>query len=122
MIGSWGDKGSNGENIKVTYSWKFEGTLIEVNAKMGERHSIALIGINPKNKEIFHAGADSNGGVTMGKWVDKDGDVALEITTVKADGEEQKMSIHHELQDKDTIVLSVTQGEENMSLTLVRLK
>ena len=121
ILGTWVDQDSNGAGIKITYSWKFEGTLIEMNGTFGERTSTALIGFNAKTKEISHAGADDKGGTSRGKWVTKDDDVTLELASITEEGEERTMNVRHHFKDDDTLIITI-ERDEPVTLTLVRLK
>jgi hypothetical protein len=121
ILGTWGDQDSNGSGIKITYSWKFEGTLLEMNGTFGERTSTALIGLNAKTKEIIHTGADDKGGTSHGKWVPKDDDLTLKLATVTGEGEEGTMNVLHHFKDDDTLILTIAR-DEPIVLTLVRLK
>lgn len=121
IIGTWVDKDTKGERLKTTFAWKFENRVIEVNNKMGELHSVALIAVNAKNGEVFHVGANDKGGGVLGKWTEEDGDAILELGYVRENGEEGEMRIRHHLEDDDTMVVTL-ERDEPMTVTLVRAK
>ena len=74
IIGTWVDEDSKGASIKTDYAWKIKDRLIEITTKEGSKESVALMGVNAKNDEVFHIGADSDGGSSLGKWtVSEDG-------------------------------------------------
>ena len=124
IIGTWVDSETKGERIKVVYSWKFKNKLIEVNTKMGESESVALMGFNPATEEVYMVGANNKGGGSIGKWTMDGEDAVLELSYVSEEGETGKMSYKHHWVDKDTIEVSgmTEDGQQAFTLTLVRAK
>lgn len=124
LIGTWGDQESNGERIKVTFAWRLKEHAVGVSAKMGERHSEALIGIDPRSGDVLHVGVDDNGGAISGKWSEEEGNAVLEIEMIQSDGEERAAKIVHKFVSADEIKVSMTNADngEEASMTLVRLK
>jgi len=107
IIGTWVDAETNGQVAKVTYSWKIKDRVIEVTSKGNELETVALMGVNAKNGEVFHLGADSAGGSSLGKWELADnGDAVLELLFTGGDGEQGVMTIRHHREDKDTIIVT----------------
>ena len=74
LVGTWVDEGTKGVAFKATFAWKIKDRVIEITTKEGSKESVALMGVNAKNGEVFHLGADSDGGSSLGKWtVNEDG-------------------------------------------------
>ena len=125
IIGTWVDSESKGERVTLSYSWKFENKVIEVNSKMGELKSVSLMVFNPESEEVFMAGGNNKGGGSMGKWSIDNGDAVLDLSYIRSDGEKGKMKIRHHRVDKDTIKVTGSSGDdsgEGFTITLVRKK
>lgn len=124
IVGTWVDSETKGERVKISYVWKFENKLIEVNSKMGDTESVSLMGFNPETEEVFLMGGNSKGGASLGKWKMDGEDAVLELTYVDAEGEKGSMAFKHHQVDNDTIEISGTNGEggETFTLTVVRVK
>lgn len=124
IVGTWVDSETKGERVKISYVWKFENKLIEVNSKMGDTESVSLMGFNPETEEVFLMGGNSKGGASLGKWEMDGEDAVLELTFVDAEGEKGSMAFKHHQVDNDTIEISGTNGEggETFTLTVVRVK
>jgi len=124
IVGTWVDSDTKGENLKITYAWKFENKLIEVNSTMGETKSLSLMGFNPDTEEVFMMGANSKGGGSIGKWTMDGADAVLDLAYVGPDGETGKMKLKHHKVDDDTIEITGTaeEGGDEFKITLVRSK
>ena len=121
IIGTWVDADTKGENIRVKYAWKYKDHAIQVTSKLGEVQSTGLIGRNAATGEVFMTGVNSEGGATLGKWIEEDGDAVLETGFVSGDGEEGVMRIRHHLKDDNTMVITIPREDaEPITLTLVR--
>jgi len=121
MMGTWVDAETKGENVKVTYAWKIKDRVIESTSKIGPVEAVALAAVNAKTGEVHHAGADSRGGVSVGKWSVEDGKAVLRLTFVSGEGHEGEVTISHQLQDDDTLIVTVDLAD-SFSLTLIRAK
>ena len=77
IIGTWVDADTKGQNIRVKYAWKYKDHAIQVTSKLGEVQSTGLIGRNAATGEVFMTGVNSEGGATLGKWIEEDGDAVL---------------------------------------------
>ena len=124
ILGTWVDSETKGERVKISYAWKFEDKLIEVNTKMGDSESLYVMGFNPETEEVFMMGGNSKGGGSLGKWSIDGEDVVLELSFVDADGGKGEMTFKHHRVDQDTIEISGTteEGGEPFTLTVVRAK
>lgn len=120
MIGRWVDAETKGERIKVNYLWKFKGAVIESSSEIGDRKSIGLIALNAETKEVYHVGADDQGGTSLGTWDLVDKSATLEVRFIRGNGEKGKLIIKHHLQDKDTLILTI-EADEPVEITLVRV-
>ncbi|GAA5510330.1 hypothetical protein [Novipirellula caenicola] len=122
MIGTWVDAETNGETSTATYAWKIKDRVIEITTKGNEMETVALMGVNAKTHEVFHMGADSTGGSSLGKWeVDKNGDAVLGLLFTGADGEQGGLSIRHHREDEDTIIVTI-ELPEPMQYKMIRVK
>lgn len=122
IIGTWVDAETTGERATIQYAWKYENHVIESTSTMGDRKSTSLIGLNGKTGEVYHVGANNQGGGVLGKWTGQDGDAVLEVGFVSAEGEEGSMTIRHHLEDDDTMTVTIEGGERTMTVKLVRKK
>ena len=121
LIGTWLDKDTKGAAIKTTYAWRFENRVVEATAKTSERETVALMGLNAKTGDIYHMGADNQGGGSIGKWVLKDGDAILELGFVTGEGQEGVLRIRHHFEDDDTLAVTI-EGPKAIIITMVRAK
>jgi hypothetical protein len=121
IIGTWVDEKSGGESIKMTYRWKFEGTVIETTYSGNGSESVGLIGRNPKNGEIFNISANSKGGGSIGKWTFSGLDATLEASFVTHAGNEGSVKIQMHLESKDALVLTI-EAKEPKVIRLMRYK
>ncbi len=120
VIGTWVDEDSGGEAFQLAFAWKFEDQLIEVTSKYEDRESVALMGINGKSRNVFHMGADNQGGSVRGNWnVEENGDAVLKAEYTLADGKEGEMSIRFQRVDTDTTVMKI-ETTEPIEVRLVR--
>ncbi len=66
------------------------------------------MGVNAKTGKIFLMGADSDGGSYLGEWnVDNNEDAVLGIGFTSPDGQEGLLSIRHQMENKDTMLVTV---------------
>jgi hypothetical protein len=122
IIGTWVDADTQGNSAKVSYAWKIEDRVIEVTSKMGEKESVALMGVNGKTGEVFHMGADSDGTSSLGKWeVEDSGDAVLGVLYTTADGQEGGMSIRFQKEGKDAVTMTI-ELPQPIRVNLVRAK
>ena len=122
IIGTWIDSGTKGEELKVTYSWKIENRVIEITTQDKEKESVGLMGVNAKNGEVFHMGADSTGGSSLGKWeVDHNGDAILGLLFTSGDGVPGALRIRHHRIDTDTIKV-ILELPEPIAFEIVRVE
>jgi len=122
IVGTWVDKATKGTIAKTTYRWSLPGRVMEVRNEGGETPSVALIGVNPTNGDVFHVGGDSKGSSFLGTWNIDDGGIAtLSLQIAGADGNEFRLQVRHELLDADTMRITI-QLPQPISIELVRVK
>ncbi len=122
IVGTWVDKATKGTIAKTTYRWSLPGRVMEVRNEGGETPSVALIGVNPTNGDVFHVGGDSKGSSFLGTWNIDDGGIAtLSLQIAGADGNEFTLQVRHELLDADTMRITI-QLPQPISIELVRVK
>jgi hypothetical protein len=76
------------------------------------------MGRNAQTGEVFHLGADNQGGSSLGKWTFKDGVASLEVVFVAGDGQEGGLMIEYRLKDDNTMVVNMGA----VTFTLIRAK
>lgn len=122
IVGTWVDKATNGAIAKTSYRWSIPNRVLEVRNEGGNNPSVALIGVNPTNGDVFHVGGDTSGGSFLGNWKIDDGGVAtLSLGIAGADGNEFTLQVRHELLDADTMKI-IIQLPQPIEIELVRLK
>jgi hypothetical protein len=122
IIGTWVDAETKGAAAKTTYAWKIKDRVIEITTKAANKETVALMGVNAKTGEVFHMGADNDGGASLGKWDTKDnGDVVLGFAFTGGDGLDGTLSIRHHLEDKDTMIVTV-ELPEPIKVKMIRVK
>lgn len=120
VIGTWVDADTRGANLKVAYAWKFEEHLVEITTWTREERTVGLMGRNAQNGDIYHVGATSRGGSSLGKWEIVDGDAVLGLGFTGGDGQQGAMRIRHHLENDDTMVLTI-EGPEPVTFKLIRV-
>lgn len=120
IIGVWVDQETKGEKIRACYAWKFENKLIELTIKTERNEAVALIGLNGKTGEIYQVGADSDGVSSMGKWSGEDAAAVLELSYVTETGDEGSVRARHHFEDDDTMVITLGEGPEPVTITMCR--
>ena len=121
LIGTWVDEGANGALAATTYAWKYDDHVLEATSKLGELTATSLIGRNAQSGEVFHMGADDQGGSSLGKWTFNADEAVLELGFTAADGQQGGMKIRHALKDDDTMIVTIEAGEP-ITLTMIRKK
>lgn len=122
IIGTWKVEGVGVQDAEISYSWKFEDSVIEVNSKMGELESFALMGVNGKTGEVFHMGVDGGGSSSLGTWrFEEGGDAVQEVQYTRASGREGEMSVRYHKEEKDSITMTI-ERPRRFAVKLVRAK
>ena len=122
IIGTWVDAESKGAAAKATYDWKIKDRAIEITTVRGEHQDVALMGVNGKTGGVFHMGADSDGGSSIGKWIVQDnGDVVLGLVYTSSTGQEGEVIIRHHLVDKNTMIVTI-EAPQPMRFKMIRTK
>jgi len=122
IAGTWVDANTGGREIRTTYAWKFRDRVMEITTRDPTKESVAIMGVNATNGEVFHMGADSNGGSSLGKWEMKDdGEIVLELLYTSGDGQTGGLSIRHRLESNDTMIVTV-ELPQPISFKMIRKK
>lgn len=119
LIGTWVDQGSKGASVTTTYAWKYEDHVLEATTKLPDLTAFALMGQNARSGDVFHMGADSRGGSSLGKWTLRDGEAVLEFGFTSHEGQQGAMKIRHTLKDADTMVITI-EADEPVVWTMIR--
>jgi len=120
VIGTWVDADTGGEAIRITYAWRFEGTVVEITTWSQREETVAIMGLNAKTEDVYHMGATSTGSSSLGKWEIVDGDAVLGLRYVSGEGQEGGLRIRHHLEDDDTMAVTF-EGPEPTTFRLVRV-
>ena len=121
LVGTWVDEDTMVTIATTTYAWKYDNHVIEANTKMGDLSASALIGCNAGSGEVFHMGADNQGGSSLGKWTFNGDEAVLELGFTAADGQQGGLKIVHVLKDDDTMTVTI-EAAEPITLTMIRKK
>lgn len=104
LIGTWGDEGSKGQGLKLSFQWKIKDRVIEAESIDPGRRSVSLISVNAANGDTFQVGADSTGSSHLGTWTFKKDDAAvLNLSYTDGDGTQGQITLHYRLTDDDTL-------------------
>ncbi len=107
IIGTWVDAETQGEELTVTYAWRFPDRLIESTSKTREKEELSLMGVNAKTGEVFHVSADSEGGSSLGKWSTEGEEAILDLLFVTGTGEEGALRFRLRFEQEDTLVVTI---------------
>lgn len=122
VIGTWVDEATGGKGYTSTYAWKIQDRVIEVHTKDATNETVALMGVNAKNGQVFHMGADKQGASSLGEWkVDADGSAVLNLVFTGGDGAQGALQMRHKLVGEDKMEITV-QLDQPLRFTLVRKK
>ena len=121
VIGEWVDMETKGKALSSTYKWSIEDRVIEVRTKDPTNETVALMGVNASNGQIFHMGADKNGTSSLGEWkFDADGSAVLSIVATSPGGQ-MSLKVRHKLIGKDKMQVTI-QLPQPIQINLVRKK
>ena len=122
VIGTWVDEATGGKGYTITYAWKIQDRVIEVATKSPDNETVALMGVNAKNGQVFHMGADKQGASSLGEWkVDADGSAVLTLVFTGGDGAQGTLQMRHKMVGKDKMEITI-QLAQPLRFTLVRKK
>ncbi len=122
IIGTWVDEETGGKNNTTSYAWKIKDRVIEVHTKDKDNETVALMGVNAQNGQVFHMGADKNGASSLGEWkIDADGSAVLSLAFTGADGKQGAVQIRQKMLGKDKLEITI-QLAQPLRYTLVRKK
>ena len=110
ILGTWVQEGG-----ETTFSWKYEGKVLQAIAKQGENEITTLLVAHPKTREVFVSSVTSLGGSSRGTVKFQSDSAEFNITAVMPDGFEVKSKAIYKLVGDDT--LEVDTGERTMKLT-----
>lgn len=129
IIGSWGDKASNGAAVRLTYEWRLDGHVVGVKLTTPDRNSEGMIARNSKTQEIGYVSVDNQGGGAIGKVEPDSGNIVIKVAYTDGGSEEGKMAITHEQRGADTMKVIVSSLSDSgqildtkMEIELVKLK
>jgi len=129
IIGSWGDKASNGAAVRLTYEWRLDGHAVGVKLNTPDRNSEGLIARNAKTQEVGYISVDNQGGGAVGKVEPDAGNIVIKVSYSDGGSNEGKMAITHEQRGADTMKVTVSSMsdsgdilETKMEIELVKLK
>ncbi len=124
IIGTWVDKESGGEQLKVSYTWRLKKNAIAVKYSTSDSSGEGMIAFDAQNEKIVHASANDKGGVSVGSWDDDGGKAVLNLRQTSAEGEVTEIRFVHENVNADTMKVSIinAEGEEVGSIELARKK
>ena len=121
LLGTWVDAETNGENLRVTYGWRFEDEIMDITTSERTKKIASLMGLNRGTGEVYHIGIDSEGTSSLGTWSFKEGEAVLELGFTTAAGEQGGRRFRHEFVDDDTMLVTIDYPDP-VVLTLVRAK
>jgi hypothetical protein len=122
LLGTWVDEATGGKGYTSNYAWKIQDRVIEVRTRDATNETVALMGVNAKNGQVFHMGADKQGASSLGEWkVDADGSAVLNLVFTGGDGAQGTLQMRHKLIGKDKMEITV-QLAQPLRFTLVRKK
>lgn len=129
IIGTWGDKATNGAAVRLTYEWRLDGHAVGVKLTAPDRNSEGLIARNAKTREIGYVSVDNQGGGAIGKVEPDAGNIVIKVAYSDGSSAEGKMAITHEQRGADTMKVIVSQLsdsgevlETKMEIELVKIK
>ena len=129
IIGTWGDKASNGAAVRLTYEWRLDGHAVGVKLSAPDRNAEGLIARNAKTQEIGYVSVDNQGGGAIGKVEPDAGNIVIKVAYSDGGSEEGKMAVTHEQRSGDTMKLTVSSLsdtgeilETKMEIELVKIK
>ena len=122
VIGTWVDEGTGGRTYTVTYAWKIQDRVIEVFTKDTTNETVALMGVNAQNGQVFHMGADKQGASSLGEWkIDADGSAVLSLAFTGGDGAQGTLQMRHKFVGDDKMEVTVRLAQP-LKFRLVRKK
>ncbi len=129
IIGTWGDKASNGAAVRLTYEWRLDGHAVGMKLTAPDRNAEGLIARNAKTQEIGYVSVDNQGGGAIGKVEPDAGNIVIKVAYTDGGTKEGKMAVTHEQRSGDTMKLTVSSLsdsgevlETRMEIELVKMK
>ena len=122
LIGTWVDRDSKGDALKITYDWKVKDRIIEHTSVDSQNESHALIGVNRANGLVYHVGGDRNGASFTGNWeADTNGDSLLKLNIESENGGKHSLTVRYHFNNQDQLTLTV-ELPEPIVVPMVRAK
>jgi DNA-binding beta-propeller fold protein YncE len=122
LIGTWVDAGSKGAGLKQSFQWKLKDRIVEHISKDPNNESVAMIGLDPENGEVYHKGGDRQGAVFHGSWdVSPEGDAILKVSFTNVKLERGTLTIRYHFESDDALSLTV-ELPEPIRVPMVRSK
>jgi flagellar hook assembly protein FlgD len=129
IIGTWGDKATNGAAVRLSYEWRLDGHVVGVKLTAPDRNAEGMIARNAKTQEIGYVSVDNQGGGAIGKVVPDSGNIVIKVAYTDGGSEQGKMAVTHEQRGADTMKLIVSQLSDSgevldtkMEIELVKIK
>ncbi len=129
IIGTWGDKASNGAAVRLTYEWRLDGHAVGMRLTAPDRNAEGLIARNSQTKEIGYVSVDNQGGGAIGKVEPDAGNIVIKVAYSDGGSGKGNMAVTHEQRSGDTMKLTVSalsdSGEvleTRMEIELVKIK
>jgi len=106
--GTWVDKDSQGEGLKILFRWKIKNRVIETESFDPNNHTTGLIAVNAQSGDVFEVSADRNGLSSLGNWTfNEKGEVTARLGYTSGDGEQGDLTLQYKLLDEDTLILTI---------------
>jgi len=121
IVGTWVDEETNGKSVTTSYKWRFEGRVLDVASDLKNLKTVALMGRSAQTGDVFHLGADNQGGSSIGTLRFAGGEATLEVAFVTGEGQEGGVIIRQRLKDENTMIVTI-EAEETDTFTMVRTK
>ena len=121
LLGTWVDAGTNGEDLRVTYGWRFEDEVMDITTSERAKKIASLMGLNSLTGEVYHIGLDSEGTSSQGTWTFDEEEAVLEHRFRTITGEQGGRRLLYELVDDDTMLITID-SPDPVVLRMVRVK
>ncbi len=121
MLGTWVDEETGGRRLKLVYSWRFRDTLVELRAWDNGRESVSFMGRHGQTGDIYHFGADREGGSFRGAWTEEEGDAVLQLGYVAPDGEEDNLEVRFRFEGDETVTVTMNEEGEEAAPETIKL-
>jgi len=122
IIGTWGDKTTNGAAVRLTYEWRLDGHAVGMKLVAPDRTAEGLIARNAKTQEVGYVSVDNQGGGAIGKVEPDAGNIVIKVAYTGGDSEEGKLAVIHEQRGADTMKLTVSALSDSGEILETRME